>query len=638
MTDPSSATRMAPGLDVDASRHVKRRVAGHPTLGLTVVLVLWGITWMLSHGYQGIVHDARLYTLQALAHGSPASLSNDVFLHFGSQDRYTIFSPLYAALGQLFGTERAASLLTLVQQLALLAGAWLVARQITSAPLALLGVSVLMAMPGDYGPERILKCIEPFLTPRMAAEALVLASLAAALNARRLLACGLLAAAVLFHPIMAAAGIAALFCLYFAIPQPSKAVLWVVVGTVLLVTLAYAAPAIIGGRFDPAWLALIKNRSPYLFLSDWKLDDWSKVIVTLATLVVGAFTLPNGRSHSLSRAALMTTVGGLGLTLIACDLLHLVVLTQLQPWRCQWLGTIIGALVLPPILNHRWQSGTAGRATALLLVAAWIFGLGVYAVAAAAAAVLSMAIAGRLTAREARLVYWGAIGMLLIAIVWRVATNLEFTEVYFLEPSTPLWLRKAMSLWHDGTTPMALIAWTGWLSRSETGRPGLTVLAAVTVAGFIVLVPSTWARWTTREFPPQLVAQYADWRRIIPSGANVFWGESPVATWLLLDRPSYLSAIQTAGMVFSRDAAMEMERRADALASVLPPPLFLNWNTGASSLRLSSQQLLDICRLAAFDFLVTPADLHVPPAAFIPGKSGPASKGMRLYHCPIPSS
>jgi hypothetical protein len=620
---------------VEESHKSENRGCELPVLGVTALLLLCGITWMLSHGYQGIVHDARLYTLQALAHVDPRSLSNDVFLHFGSQDRYTVFSPLYAGLCRLLGPEAAASILTLLQQVALLGGAWLLAGRLTVAPMALLGVSVLIAIPGNYGPDRIFMCIEPFLTPRMAAEALVLGSLAAALSARTVLAFALVAAAALIHPIMASAGIVALFCHYFAIPHPRRALALAVAATLLLVTLAYAAPACIGGQFDPTWLTLVKDRSPYLFLAHWTLDDWSGVGVTLATLIIGALTLPSGRGRSLSQTALVATVGGLALTLIACDLLHLVILTQLQPWRWQWLGIVAGALLLPQILCLRWQSGTAARATALLLVAAWIFGLDEFSLVASAAAMLSASFAHRLTAREARFLFWGAVGMLAIAIVWRVATDLEFTEAYYLEPSMPLWLRRAMSFWHDGSAPMALIALAWWLSRSASGRPGLIMLAILTTIACVVLLPSTWTRWTIREYPSPLAARFAPWREIIPPGTDVFWPESPVAAWELLDRPSYLSTIQTAGVIFSRDAALEMQRRAQVLSPTLSPMLFLGWNTGGSALTLSSQQLLGVCQLAAFEFLVTNTDLRVPAAAFIPSQTGPASKGLRLYRCPV---
>src|SRR5258708_2013924 len=175
-------------------------------LGVAVVMLLCVITWALSHGYRGIFHDASLYTLQAMAHFDPSSLGQDVFLRFGSQDRYTLFSSLFAGTSQLLGTEPAAACLTLLLQVALFVGAWFLARAVAPASLALLGVSVLIAIPGDYGADRVFTCVEQFLTPRMGAEALVLGALAAAMNARGWLAMTLVIAALLIHPIMAAAG------------------------------------------------------------------------------------------------------------------------------------------------------------------------------------------------------------------------------------------------------------------------------------------------------------------------------------------------------------------------------------------------------------------------------------------------
>jgi hypothetical protein len=143
-------------------------------LVLAVVGLVGIATWALSHSYRGIFHDAGLYTLQALARLHPGSLSGDVFLKFGSQDGFTIFSPLYAAASRMLGVEFAAATLTLALQGALLAAAWILARAVMPFSMAIFGVAVLIAVPGDYGPDRIFTCIEPFLTPRMGAEALVL--------------------------------------------------------------------------------------------------------------------------------------------------------------------------------------------------------------------------------------------------------------------------------------------------------------------------------------------------------------------------------------------------------------------------------------------------------------------------------
>jgi hypothetical protein len=65
----------------------------HSALEITVLLLHCVIAWALSHGYRGLFHDAGLYTLQALARLTATSLGHDLFLRFGSQDRYTIFSP-----------------------------------------------------------------------------------------------------------------------------------------------------------------------------------------------------------------------------------------------------------------------------------------------------------------------------------------------------------------------------------------------------------------------------------------------------------------------------------------------------------------------------------------------------------------
>ena len=602
----------------------------HSVLEFTVLLLLCVIAWALSHGYRGLFHDAGLYTLQALARLTPTSLGQDLFLRFGSQDRYTIFSPLFAAASRLLGVEAAAATLTFLLQMALFGCGWLLARAVMPARLALFGLAVLVAVPGDYGTERIFTCVEPFLTPRMAAEALVLASLAAVLTTRTRLALALMVLATLLHPIMASAGIAALLCLYVAIPNPRLALKLLAVAAAVVAMLA--TPLGAWSRFDPAWLRLVMDRSPYLFLSTWQIDDWSRAAVTLATLGVGLVALTSERARALCQAALLTTVGGLVLTFIACDELHLVLLTQLQPWRWQWLGTAAAALVLPLVVSTCWRQGVSGRTTVLLLAAAWIFGSNAYALAAALAAVGASVLLRRLAPNEARWVLWGACGMLALALIWRVASNLEFTDAHYFDADIPLWLRRAMSVAHDGSAPIAAVALVWWLTNSMHRRAGLKLLAVLAAAGCIALAPQTWARWTARQFPPQRVAQFAPLRERIPAGADVFWPESPVAAWLLLDRPNYLSVLQTSGMVFSRDTAMEVQRRALALAAIVPPATFLDWSGGGSNLELSLLQLQGACRLGAFDFLVTSADLGAAPVGIVPQKS---SRGLRLYRCPI---
>ena len=607
-----------------------------------MLLLLCITAWMLSHGYLGLFHDAGLYTLQALARFSAPSLDRDVFLQLGSQDRFTIFSPLYAGAGKWLGIETAAATLTFVFQMALFAAAWALARAVMPARMALYGLAVFIAIPGDYGADRIFTSVEQFLTPRMPAEALVLAGLAAALSARTWLGVALLALAALLHPLMAAAGIAAAasMALLRAKPQDTKPRgmrPWGIVlagGVAALIAATLIMPEPLWGRFDQTWLTLVMDRSPYLFVKNWRLDDWARVAVAAVTLAAG-LAAANGGARKLCMTALLTMLAGMALSFLACDELHLVLFTQLQSWRWQWLGTVTAALLLPLVLSLHWRKGIGGRSTAVLLACGWIFSSNIFALVAALAALGSLAWTPRLKAGEARLVFWGACGMLAIALLWRLASNLQFTDAHYLDLNIALWLRRAMSFARDGSAVMALLILT-WLLHRASPRLGLAALALAALAGIAALLPQTWATWTHREYPPPRIAQFAAWRERIPPGSNVLWPESPLGPWVLLNRPSYLSVLQTSGMVFSRNTALELQRRAVALASFVPQQTFLNWGGGGANLALSPAQLRGVCGLALFDYLVTSADLGPASLDAVSPVMPPASHPLHLYRCVDP--
>lgn len=610
-------------------------------------------TWAISHQYRGIAHDARLYTLQALAHLDP-SLHGDVFLRFGSQENFTLFSPLYAAAIRLLGAENAAAALTLAFQTGLLFAAWMLARSVMSRSMAVLGVCVLVAIPGDYGPGHVFTCLESFVTPRMAAEALALGGLAAVLRGRTAMAALLIVMAGLLHPLMAAAGLAATCCLCCVITHPRRALPLGASALVLLTAIGLMLPIGPLGRFDPDWLELVKGRSPFLFLAYWKSADWAWAATIAATLgqaatldrapALRAATDTDGsrRIRDLSIAVLLTMFAGLVLSGLGCDLLGLVLVVQSQTWRWLWLGTVVAALLLPLVLRVEWHSGYAGRTRATLLTAAWLFGANDFAWTPLLSLAVCAGLASRVTRRELYLLFLGACGLLAIAVVWRVASNLEFTDAHYLDPRVAMWQRRATSFMHDGALPAAAAGIIVWCAARRRARAALILCAGAAGAACIIVGPLCWNSWMQRDYPAERRAQFAAMRTLIPPGAEVFWPESPVATWLLLDRPSYISVIQTAGMVFSRSGARELRRRAEALGVAIPPPTFLGWELGGAGLNLTQRQLLDACDTGAFAFLVTAGDLGRPPLATVepmpPERPQAASsagrpKGIRLYRC-----
>jgi hypothetical protein len=306
------------------------------------------------------------------------------------------------------------------------------------------------------------------------------------------------------------------------------------------------------------------------------------------------------------------------------------------------LGTVVAAVLLPEIVRALWQSAaperqpTGQRSMALLLISAWVFESNAYALFASTAALAALVLLQKLKPSEARWVFLGACGLGVIAVAWRLGSNLEFTDAYYLDPNVPLWMRRASSFMRDGSAPIAAVSLAFWLARLRRGRTALILVGGLAGAGCVASFPQIWKSWTTREFPPQQFARFSGFRERIPPGADVFWPESPVAVWVLLQRPSYLSVIQTSGMVFSRRSALELERRADVLGSAINPGSFMDWNAG-TAMMLSQQQLEQTCATGAFEYLVTATNLGIATVAEVPAASGPPSKKIRLYRCPAPA-
>ena len=122
----------------------------HRPSGLLVLVCVLAAIWLLMQGYQGLTGDAQIYAFQALARIHP-SLATDLYLQNTSQDRFTVFSPLYALCIRWLGLESAARLLTLTFTTWLLVAAWAFARAFVNREIAWLAVAFLIILPTDYG-------------------------------------------------------------------------------------------------------------------------------------------------------------------------------------------------------------------------------------------------------------------------------------------------------------------------------------------------------------------------------------------------------------------------------------------------------------------------------------------------------
>src|SRR5690606_14640976 len=115
-------------------------------------------------------------------------------------------------------------------------------------------------------------------------------------------------------------------------------------------------------------------------------------------------------------------------------------------------------------------------------------------------------------------------------------------------------------------------------------------------------------------------------------GSEVLWPQQPVAAWYWLQRPNYLSLYQTAGIVFSRETAMEAYRRSAIAAPLLPRELG-DWAPQANMDLPLQQKLPFVCTSGEIDFVVSGHDLGPPPIASIALYPRQPQVRLKLYRC-----
>lgn len=609
-----------------------------PRTTVAVLALLIAGLYLLLHPYQGLVHDARLYTLQALNHLHPELYGNDVFLKYGSQDSYTLFTPLYAAAIKAIDVEPAASLITFASVTALLVGAWSLARCLMPASLAWLGLGVLVLRPGFYGSGITFSVLEGFVTPRPLAEALVLFSLTAWLRERRLLSVGLLLIGMLIHPIMSFPAVILLVVMSLDLRFWQRS--WPLsIAAALLIAAAFAGwLPIERWQFDVAWWPMA-DRVPHLVLGHWTPHDWARIATLAATLGLGTL-YASGPARRLTSAMLITCVGTLLLSWIGGDLLKIVLVVQGQAWRSLWLATLMAALLLPWLVTLCWKGPPLRRCSALLLISAWVIGpLSLSSHFSVAAVIVAACSHLRLPERYARFAVLGAgIALAVTTLCVLTVTWSEHSNVAYAATSAPVWLKTLRALSSDGLLSCAILL-SVWYAAMRIDSPITGRLLALAVAVPVLLVTTAAAEgWLKEQYPSEIRRAFASWRAIIPPGSDVLWatkfvsGSDPMGVWLMLERPSYYSSVQVNSGLFSRPAAIELSRRSKAIPLSLPTEMPIDFVFAGKLGQPPSCDDIPV-RYIVTDVAIPDAEVFPPPAS-----SDPPFDQLDLRVCPVPSS
>jgi hypothetical protein len=583
----------------------------HSKISTVAVILLLVTLWMLLRGYHGIVGDGQIYALQALARIHP-QLAVDLYLQNTSQDQFTIFSPIYAWFIERLGLEHAARLLTLVFTVWFLAAAWSVARMLTSRDGAWLAVAFLLIAAGSYGGSGVFQYADLFLTARLPAEALVVTALACYVRGWKRAAFAISIATFLVHPLIALPGLLLLTCL--AVPI-RVSILGALLGVGITLTTAIAATQYswVSQRLlvmDSTWLRIVQERSQFLFLQLWSFRDWDLNVRPFFYVAFTALAFEDGRIRKLCMAAVLVGVAGVSVALIAGLIGPVALFVQGQAWRWLWIPAFIAALLLPVTALEVWRDERGGPLCVILLVSGWTLSA-VNGTACISLGLLLWILRPHIGPRIAEYSRWLAVALFIAIIVWILVQSRQIVGSVHAPVAR---IQEIFGLKILSVLCAAIIFW--WLHTSRHAcTPTLVAGALATVS--IFLLPAAFKQSHILAAAAD-IDEFSDWRSVIPPMSTVLVVPAQdvgAFVWFTLQRPNYLTLDQSAGVVFSRATAMEVQRRSDVLLPLMDPnwKILTNLRESAAAKHkinpavrpLSAMSLAHVCEDPALGFVIS---------------------------------
>jgi hypothetical protein len=516
------------------------------------------------------IHDSRLYTVQALDALMGGRFADDLHFLYGTQDQFTLFGLVYQPLLASLGIAKAAVLLTISGQAAWVCGLIYLARGVfDDQRTRWLAVVLSIALPGgiffEYG--------EPFLTPRLFAEATTLWALGVMLRGRAITALLLLCCSAVVHPIMTLPGLAVLF-VYEANRWRGW---WIIAGLAAACCLALACLHIqpfarILVRFDPVWFSIVAERDFFSVLGRWTTPQWLEA-ANLLVLTALAFWTAEARERPFLLAVLAVALGGLAVTFVGGDLLRNVLIVDAQQYRATWiLAVMANVFVAPLLLRSRWNFCSSLTVVALacagtLLIVTQFVGAQGYLLATPMAAIAGLVLAWEHVRQRPVPDIIRIAGLLLVA-AW-CGTSLAILYQYLV------WIG---GLWPErfrlvatgfGFTVAVLVAIGVFVVAGAKSYQLVGRLLLAAAALLLPLAMSNWDQrtpWTrfveTTERPPGSLTS------LLPEAKPIYWEGDVRVPWFVLKRASYFSCSQGTGAMFFRGTAISYQHRQESFRNM----------------------------------------------------------------------
>ena len=571
-------------LQVDTRRLVAR------SAGICLLLAFW----FFCNPFFEIDRSSLIYTGRMLADLDPTGIGRDMMFRLDGQSGFTIFTFIYREAATAFGTVTATLLISLSSVAASFVGVYLLASTVCLDRARPLAIVFAATLPACYGGFKVFSFAETAATPRPFAEALVLCAIVALLREKHWLAIALVLGAAILHPIMAMPGLFVVMVCTIAIDRRwliavAAAAVVVLIGALLHASMLERLTVIV----DPAWKAVLVDRNPQLFPTLWPEGWLGRMAVRIATLLLGASLAPP-RVRNLYLVTCAVGLVGFGTAYWLTARWPIVILVQAQTWRTMWLVFALATIAAATCTIELWRLGPAGRIALALLALGWVFAdQDLSAILFAAAAIGS-----RFALNEqSDVLSKRATTILLVSAAFIGAVGLIKTEVGIAGLIGDARADVALSILNLNWdyTPLAFLAGCfGLMWRHQLQNWRLAGILACTV----VLAGATWDRRSDETLTfdagvavPDLV------RRVATKEGEVFWLGGTRESWLWLHRPQWLSGIQGAGLVFSRQLALRYHDRAQrAVEAGLDNGGILNpWAD-----RLEDLTQLDVGKVKAF--------------------------------------
>jgi hypothetical protein len=609
-------------------------------LSLALMLVT---LWLALLGYHGLTGDGQIYAFQAFARLHP-HLTADLYLQNTSQDQFTLFSPLYAWCIGLLGLENAARLLTLLFTLWFLAAAWSFARSVTGRDTAWLAVAFLLIIAGDYGASGVFRILDPFLTARLPAEALIITALCCHLRGRKRLGLLLALGALFIHPLIALPGLLLVVCLRLPVRVSVVGAIGGILATLAMAVVAISRPMVspVLNVMDAPWLEVVRERSQFLFLQLWSIHDWDVNARPFIYLAFAAIAVPDERIRKLCAAAALVGAAGLAVAFIGGLIGPVAILVQGQAWRWVWITVFIGAALIPFTALQVWRDERCGPLCALLLVSGWTWP-GVDGTACVSLALIFWLARAHISSRLATYFRWVSAALGTAIVVWTLSKCWAI-----LSPPIPSLGRALLGVVQVQNMfalkiPAVLLGALIWWGISASRVKWVPVFLSAMLAAFSTLIfPAAFKQPRTLAAAAE-IHEFADWANVIPPTGTVLVvppHDVGAFVWFTLDRPNYLALDQSAGVVYSRATALEVRRRSEVLLPLMDPDwkiltsLRATPGSGrkneANTRPLTAKNLIQVCADPQLGFVISPEKVGFDPLRH---EHAGAWKDWNLYDC-----